>query len=449
MSLPARGYAEVDKPLAERIGRRLRRERLRAGLTQARLAEGRYTKAYVSALENGLVKPSMAALNFFAGRLGIPATTLLTDEDSLWLRLEADVRLASGDWDGAALGYRALLGAAPPGPGQRAEILRGLAESMCRLDRGMEAIAPAAESAAVFTALGRTVDAAAASYWEANGHYQAGNASEARAILSELLRQIREGLRVEPDFKTRVLIASAMVESREDRASQALAFLEEARTEAAELDDRRRATYLFSLAIAYRELGDFEDALRNGRESLSLFRAADARFESASIDNELALVHLGLGQLGRAREYALEAEGQFERLRDRGWLAHVVETRAQIELADGNASEAARLAREALVLARDTANRKAECSALLTLGRADAALGSLATASETLAAAAEIAREGGRVQQLEEILLAWADVLATLGDLRGAYERSREAALLPRTSERGVSSSRALNEVSN
>ena len=41
-------------------------------MTQQQLAEGRYTKAYISALEQGHAKPSMAALDFIAGRLGLP-----------------------------------------------------------------------------------------------------------------------------------------------------------------------------------------------------------------------------------------------------------------------------------------------------------------------------------------------------------------------------------------
>ena len=51
-----------DTPLARSIGARIRQARLRAGLTQQQLAGERYTKSYVSALENGSSKPSMAGL---------------------------------------------------------------------------------------------------------------------------------------------------------------------------------------------------------------------------------------------------------------------------------------------------------------------------------------------------------------------------------------------------
>lgn len=422
-----KSHATEDRPLARRIGARLRRERQRAGLTQAQVAEGRYTKAYISALENGLVKPSMAALNFIAERLGVPLTRLLTDDDRAWRRLEADVHLAGGDWQIARGAYQALLGDATSDRVERAELLRGLAEALCRLDRGREAIAPAAEAGALFREVGRPDDAAIAGYWEAFGHYHAENSDEARALLSDLLRQAREGLRVEPDFPVRLLVALAMVESRDDRPERALAYLEEARSAVTELDDRRRATFLFSLAIGYRELGDLEAALSTAGQSLALFRAAEAEFEVASIENELALVFVDLGNAERARAHAAQARSRFEALADTRWLAHVLDTEAQIELAAGAPVRAKELAQQALDLARGSQNRKASISALLSLARAERALGSFSRAAEALEEAAGFAREFTRRAQLEEVLVEWSEVAAELDDLGLAYELSREA----------------------
>src|SRR3990170_2622204 len=56
--------------LSLRVGRRIREARTRASLTQQEVAGERYTKAYVSALENGLIRPSVAALDYLASRLG-------------------------------------------------------------------------------------------------------------------------------------------------------------------------------------------------------------------------------------------------------------------------------------------------------------------------------------------------------------------------------------------
>src|SRR3954453_1061336 len=98
-----------DSELAARIGQRIRAARHQAGMTQQQLAQGRYTKAYISALEKGHAKPSMAALNFISGRLGLPPSRFLADTSGQWERISADLALASGRYAQAADLYRALL----------------------------------------------------------------------------------------------------------------------------------------------------------------------------------------------------------------------------------------------------------------------------------------------------------------------------------------------------
>ena len=93
--------------LAERIGGRLRTARLAAHLTQAQLAGDRYTKAYVSALEKGAAKPSMAALTYFSERLSLSPTHFLDDDEGLWPRLAADLALAAFRFeDGLIIDHR-------------------------------------------------------------------------------------------------------------------------------------------------------------------------------------------------------------------------------------------------------------------------------------------------------------------------------------------------------
>src|SRR5918997_5069640 len=101
---------EKDRELARRIGHRIREARQRVGLTQQQLAGERYTKAYVSALETGIARPSMVALTYLAERLNLPASHFLDVEHPAWNRLEVDMRLASGAWQEAVDGYTALLG---------------------------------------------------------------------------------------------------------------------------------------------------------------------------------------------------------------------------------------------------------------------------------------------------------------------------------------------------
>src|SRR3954465_10200689 len=94
--LPIRTRRRVvadHRDLARSIGARIRIARLAAHLTQQELAGDRYTKAYVSALELGHAKPSMAALDYLAPRLGTTPDRLLADDAGRWTRLDADLHL--------------------------------------------------------------------------------------------------------------------------------------------------------------------------------------------------------------------------------------------------------------------------------------------------------------------------------------------------------------------
>jgi transcriptional regulator with XRE-family HTH domain len=415
-----------DSPLARQIGERLRQTRLAAGLTQQQLAEGRYTKAYVSALENGLSRPSMAALNYLSNRLGIPASKLINDEPAAWARLEADLALASGRWDDAIAAYGDLLEAAVTRE-TRAELMSGLAEALIREGKGREATSFAAEAARIFHSANREPEAALSEYWLSAAHYQQANSAEAKAILQSILSRVRAGMRVEPDFELRLVMALSSNESREGNHSAALAYLEEVRSLAASLDDRRRAHYLFDLAYTYRETGDFEGAVRSGIASLELYRRIDADRDAASLENDLALSFLALGNTHRAAELAASARGRLESLGDDWWLAHVLDTQARIALAGGTADAAATGAQEALAMAERAGNVTASVDALLTLARAKAALGDHEAALETNRRAGEMARQLGNASLTRRALREWADALAAAGQHEQAFAVMREA----------------------
>ena len=182
-----------DSALAQQIGARIRDARKRTGLTQQQLAGDRYTKAYVSALETGIARPSMVALSYLAERLSLPPSHFLDEQNPAWSRLAVDMTLASGDWQAAADGYASLLDIPLDDLG-RAEVLRGHAEALARLDRGKDAVAAAAESARLFSSLGRISDEALARYWLAYGLYLSDQEADAQSLLSSLLERVRAGL---------------------------------------------------------------------------------------------------------------------------------------------------------------------------------------------------------------------------------------------------------------
>jgi transcriptional regulator with XRE-family HTH domain len=422
-----RNVTVVDnRPLARRIGARIRQARQRASLTQAELAKGRYTAAYISALELGHAKPSMAALAFIAERLGIPVREFMGDDDLGPSRLDADLQLASGDYQAALDRYQSLLEHATDRR-RRAEVLRGMAEALCRLDRGGEAIRIAAEAQELFAAMHRPLDAADAGYWLAYGHFQQDNTAEARGLLAGLLEGARAGIEPVPDFRFRVLMAIASVEMRDAEYHRAIDYMEEARGLTNNLDLKRQANLLSGLAMSYREAGDLEAAVTTGVQSLALYRAAQMERDEASLAGSLALTYMEVGNLSRADELLTSAVATLERLGEPRLLAHIVESQAQVALAHHDLASAERLVTRTIGLAEETGNFHALASAKQTASRIALERGDATAAVENLEAALGILREHGPKARLQDALAQLADLRRSQGDLAAATDLYAEA----------------------
>lgn len=413
--------------VARRVGERIRQARTRIGLTQRQLAEGRYTAAYISALERGLAKPSMAALTFLSERLGISVPDLVAEERPAVGRLEADLLLASGNHQEALDRYDALLEAAGEDRRNRAELLRGRAEALCRLGRGGEAIRPASESAELFDALAAPADAAWARYWVAGAHYLVDNPSEARGILQQLLAEERGGLAVAPDFRFRLLTQLGNVEARDGESKRALSYMEEARVLLADSSLRQRAAFLSSLALQYRFTGDLERSIRVGHESLALYREAHAELEEAALENNMGINFIDLGNTRRAEEHLVRSRELAERHADPQLLSEIAEAEARLAFARGDDAGATDRARAALAPVDAGGSYMAAVGAHITLGRLAHRRGDRSNVESEFDLAASLLREHRSGSQLRDVLAEWADMRTAWGDVKGANVLYAEA----------------------
>jgi tetratricopeptide (TPR) repeat protein len=422
-----RSVTVVDNShVARAVGDRIRRARLQAGLTQAQLSKGRYTAAYISALERGLAKPSMAALTFIAERLGVPARDLVGGDEIGSARLEADLLLASGRYQEALDRFTVILDGSVA-ERQRAEALRGTAEALCRLGRGADAVRPAAAAAEAFARIGQAADAAWARYWLASAHYLEDNTAEARGLLQEILAEHRAGLNVAPDFRFRLLTLLGQVEGWEGDPERALGYLEEARALTEGLDLRQRAAFLSSLALQYQESGDFERSVRAGMQSLALYQTAEAELEQAGLQNNLALAYLRMGSLERASEFADGARRVAHRLGDISLVADVAETEAEIAFAAGDEATALERINAALEAFEQGGTSVTGASAHVIRARIHRRQGEVSEATSSYEAAAELLRTRGPVGRLREVLAEWAELLEETGDLAAANRLYAEA----------------------
>ena len=423
-----RNVVVVDNShVARRVGERIREARTRLGLTQAQTARGRYTAAYISALERGLAKPSMAALTFLSERLGVSVQDLVAEDRPAVGRLEADLLLASGKPQEALDRYDQLLETAGEDRRSRAELLRGRAEALCRLGRGREAIRPASDAAELFEALASPADAAWARYWLAFAHYQEDNPGEARGILFQLLAEERGGLLVGPDFRFRLLTALGNVEAWDGDSHRALTYMEEARSLLGDSSLRQRAAFLSGLALQYRFVGDLERSIRVGHESLALYRVADAELEEAALENNMGINFIDLGNSARAEVHLRRARELAERHDDHRILSEVAEAEARLALARGDTTLARDRAGAAIAAESAGGSYLAAVGARVTLARLANDEEDQAAAEGHFDVAVALLREHRSRSHLRTILAEWAEMRTRWGDLAGANALYAEA----------------------
>lgn len=355
------------------------------------------------------------------------AHDFLRESDDLGsCQIEADIALAAGDFERAVDMYTELLDR-PLDQSSQAHAQTGLAEALCRVKRGPEAVPYAAAACEIFATIGRDTEALNAAYWLAYGHYQGDNLEEARALLGDVLQRLRGGASVAPDFQFRVLTAVANVESRDGEDERAIAYLHEAQALTADLELRKRAACLSGLAISYREAGDYEASISSGAQSLALHRAAQAPVDQASLLNNLAITYLRLGSTDRASELAQAADELAAATGDERLLAHVRETESQIALARDDLVRARLLATEAQELASRTNNRVAAASALQTLGAIGIREDDSDAAIKALEQAVELLRETKMRARLQDALALLAKAVTDRGDFERANRLYAEA----------------------
>jgi tetratricopeptide (TPR) repeat protein len=288
------------------IGTRLRRLRTAGGITQRELGAPRYTHAYVSTIEAGRRRPSRAALEHFAAKLGVAADELETGrspdlEARLRLRLhEARVRISDGRTDEAAASLTRIARDARryglPRLEATVEELRGL--SFERAGRPEEALERFQRAEDLLrdeppTARADAVDGKSTCF------LALGDVRYAIFLLESLLDEIERAGLQDPDALARVhagLVYAYLDAGLLEKAAGSAVELERL---APRVEEPARIAQLhMNVARQYLTSGRIEDA------TASLQRAEDA-YRQLGLVTELGGAHL-------ARGYVLSRQGSLE-----------------------------------------------------------------------------------------------------------------------------------------
>ena len=375
------------------IGSRVRTLRKAAGMTQEELADGRFTKQYVSQIERGEIVPSAELTAWIAERLGVE-------------RMLLETGLAAADADrvrqGLEHGERLL---AEHGYPDAVQHFRTLRESL-----------PAESPAWAYDGSIRG---------EALALIRLGRLDEGRTLLDEARRltETRDNAaaeRAELEYLTALLsYAENDIAAAQERFAGALALLDQ--VDAA--NDRLRCDVYQWRSRCYRRQRDWEAAREDIELALELCESLGDVYRSGEVTFQASLVAERQGRWVLARRYAEICRDLFASIEDTVAVGRVLNNLAGLNHSLGNDEVAIRNLREAFQIFVD-ANLEIEAGYVLSsLAEIYRARGELAEA-ETAAARALTLLEG-RVDHVQEIGTAQL-VLARTHLERGELARAEE-----------------------
>ena len=420
--------AAPESPALRQLGQRLREARVAAGLSQAQLGAPYYTRAHVSAIELGKIRPAMKSLEHMAAKLGRPASYFMQDAAVERTRRELEfdvdrvVALASRTTaaecvrDADELLERDVLSSR-----QRARLHVARGRALNLTERGSEAlrdltIAQRLAAQLDDPSLARTLD-----YELASATRGSGDSRRARELLRTLLSALERDNDRDRLLRVRVLQALGAVSVDLGEPQAASGYLNSALEWAQDVGDMGALFAIYyALAVSQRSQSDLEAATTNLQRALATSEVANDVAATAMVHNMLAVIAADNGRLQAAYDHADRA---IELGRIAGpvvYVAHYLNTKAECAAKLGDWAIAERVAHEALDLATAQGSRDAAAAAHVALAQVFEHRGETEEASADLQEAAEIYRSLGQKTELADVLMRLSRAAKARNDLARA-----------------------------
>ena len=425
---------------ADALGERVRTLRRSAGLSQAELAAGRFSKEYMSQIERGKTRPTRETLEWLAGRLETDTAYLehgLSRADTERIEadaLTAELLLDAHRYEEALLAFRAARGdastAGSPSLGLR--LVTGEAWALIRTGRLEEAMSVLEAGATVAVSAGFTdADRAEVVFLVGVVRYHESRIAEAIVLLDEAL-VLAEGSGQRSDrLRSDVFHWRARCHRRNRDWVAADEDIERALELAEAIHDTRRAAdALFQASLVAQRQGRWVLARTYAERSRELFAGLGDEATVARLLNNLAgLSHL-LGDTDTAIALLERSFAIFVDLDLPVDAGYVCSSLAGIRLDRGELDAADESARKALGLLDGRIDHLQEIGmAQLILGRSHAARGELESAERWIASAHDTFQDAKSAGHLSYAWMAQGDVESLRGSDVTAADLYRRAAV--------------------
>src|SRR5882762_1115782 len=301
-------------PALRKLGERLREARIAAGLSQAQLGAPYFTRAHVSAIELGKIRPAMRSLEHMARKLDKPASYFLDDADVERARAERELEIGS-------IPGLLTFTSAPEGL-RRAEKLLDAGDLSVRESCRLRLYAG---SALNLVHRGReAIKALTVAQRLAGATRIAGNPRGAREMLEALVRRIDHAKPPDQLLRLRVLITLGGCAQDLGEPQAATTYYQQALEWSSEIGDLARIAFIHQgLGNAYRALGDHDAAAGHYQKALA----------SAELGKDLVgVLAADAGRIEAAYEHVARAIEIARVSGPAAYLAHCYATRAEVAL---------------------------------------------------------------------------------------------------------------------
>ncbi len=417
--------AAPDSPALRQLGQRLREARIAAGLSQAQLGAPYYTRAHVSAIELGKIRPAMKSLEHMAAKVGRAASFFLEDAAGERARreLEFDVdrivaqaaRTTAADCvrdAGRLLEHDAL------STRQRARLHLARARALNFLEQPADALRDLTVADRLAAQLKDKALARALAYETGAATRGMGDTRRARDLFSSLLRDLERAEDRDRLLRVRVLQALGAVALDLGEPGAAAGYLNSALEWAQDVGDLSSLFAIYyALAVSHRAQSDLEAAVGYLQRALATSEVAQDVSATAIVHNALAVTAAESGRVQSAYEHADRAIELGRIAGPAVYVAHYLITKAECatKLADWDTAD--RVARQALELADRAGNREGVASARVLISQVLHHRGEEQAGDRELREAAEIYRTVGAKSELAAVLMRQSRVAKARGDL--------------------------------
>lgn len=406
-----------------------------AGLSQGQLGAPYYTRAHVSAIELGKIRPAMRSLEHMAAKLGRPASYFMEDAEVERTRrgIEFDVArvvaLASRRTatecvrDADELLERDGLSTL-----QRCRLHLARARALNLTERPGDALRDLTIARRLVTQLTDHGLTQAIDYELAAATRGTGDPRRAHELFLTLLRTLERDNDRDRLLRVRVLQALGAVSVDLGEPQAAGGYLNSALEWAQDISDLSSLFAIYyALAVSHRARADLEAATTYLQRALATSEVAEDVTATAIVHNMLAVIAADGGRLGAAYDHADRA---IELGRIAGpivYVAHYLNTKAECAAKLGDWTTAERVARQSLDLGTAEGSHDAVAAARVALSQVFEQRGEGDAASAELSEAARIYRSLGAKSELADVLMRLSRAAKARGDL-GEAERFATAA---------------------